>query len=73
MKLWQFRLMVRCLHCMDEHLFGDLFETDEKWMEFRDNPPKFLIHNSGPHVDAMWEIIRKRYDPQEEKELQYHG
>ena len=66
----QFKLMVRILHCRDRHEFGDVFagaEFNDKWMEFRDDPCHFFIHNSGDFVDQMWNIIQAEFNAQATK------
>ena len=68
----QFRNAILLLNCIDADEFfqagveyyDNLNVSDEaaaaEWASFRENPPRFYIHASAAHRNALWAIIEKR-------------
>lgn len=49
---------IRSLYNIDHYLLPEL--TDEQWIEFRDDPPRYLIRTDKPQADAILREVEKR-------------
>ena len=64
-----FKMMVRVMMNRDKHEFGDLFDGADAvdpdghsgWMAFRNDPPRWFIHNSGEMADAVWKVCNDSF------------
>jgi hypothetical protein len=54
----EFLNRIRSLYNIDRHLLPEL--TDEQWPEFRDDPPRYLIHTDKVQSDAIMREVEKR-------------
>jgi len=58
MSTHEFLNRIRSLYNIDRHLLPEL--TNAQWVEFRDNPPRYLIHTDKRQVDAIMREVEKR-------------
>lgn len=49
---------IRSLYNIDHHLLPEL--TDEQWIEFRDDPPRYLIRAGQVQADAILREVERR-------------
>jgi hypothetical protein len=49
------------LYNIDHYLLPEL--SDEHWLEFRDNPPRYFMNTDKEQSDAIWREVEKRQRP----------
>lgn len=54
----QFIDRIRSLYNIDHYLLPEL--TDEQWIEFRDDPPRYLIRADQAQADAILREVEAR-------------
>lgn len=57
----QFTNRVRSLFCIDHYLLPEL--SDEQWVKFRDDPPRYFIGADDKQAAAIWREVEKRQRP----------
>ncbi len=64
MKLRDFNLMIRVLYCIDGYELEGVFDDDDDFIAFRNNPIQYLIQCADEKAGKIWAAARKRFDPQ---------
>jgi hypothetical protein len=58
MTIHEFINRIRSLYNIDHYQLPEL--TDEQWLEFRDNPPRYLMHTDKQQAKAIIREVEKR-------------
>ena len=57
---------IRALHCIDLDVCqqAGLFQDDNRWPQFRDDPVRFFLHSDDATQEKLWSIVLERTSPQ---------